>query len=362
MHEGPDHRLGRTAAVAALLIVAAAVWIVLDRTEDRPGWLTAETPGTAVIGRPFEVRVTLKKPVEPSRIDCTLHRANAEKKSWGFLASSGPARPAAGGRTYAFVFTVPEHADTAFAFALVFLSPSGEWAHATRAVTTAYVPVQRDGAAGLSPVPRRTRVFRYPTAAEAERTKAIEIRPQGRPSVWVHPVLGALLLAAAAFSVVKAVRQKSAADLEELRERAAWLGFAVVLAACAGLELSGIAGHVAAWGRRLAQEQSLYEARTAFQKTIMAAMSAAAVGFFILFIRAVRRPGSHRFLWWTGIGLAAYLAISLAKILSFHAIDVIGGMTWLGVSPLDAARGAGALIAFLAAFFALRSRAGRPLI
>jgi hypothetical protein len=361
MREGPDHRLGRAAAVAALLIVAAAVWIVLDRTEDRPGWLTAETPGTAVIGRPFEVRITLENPVEPSQIDCTLHRANADKKDWGFLASSGPARPAAGGRTYAFVFTVPEHADTAFAFALVFLSPSGEWAQATRAATTEYVPVKRDGAAGISPAPRRTQVFRYPTAAEAERTKARGIRPRGRPSIWVHPVLGALLLAAAALSVVKAVRQKPAADPEGPRERAAWLGFAVVLAACAGLELSGLAGHVAAWGRRLAHEQSLYEARTAFQKTIMAAVSAAGVGFFFLFIKAVRRPGPRRFLWWGGMGLAVYLALSFVSVLSFHAVDRVRELLWHGLSPVDAARGAGALMAFLAAFFALRSKAGRPL-
>jgi hypothetical protein len=361
MREGPDHRLGRAAAVAALLIVAAAVWIILDRTEDRPGWLTAETPGTAVIGRPFEVRVTLNKSIEPSQIDCTLHRANAEKKGWGYLASSGPARPAAGGATYAFVFTVPEHAETAFAFALVFLSPSGEWTQATRAVTTEYVPVKRDGAAGISPAPRRTRVFQYPTAAEDERTKARGVRPRGQPSVWVHPILGALLLAAAAFSVLRAFRLKAAADPKELRERAAWLGFAVVLAACAGLELSGFAGHVAAWGRRLAQEQSLYEARTAFQKAIMAAVSAAGVGFFFLFIKAVRRPGPRRFLWWGGMGLAVYLALSSVSVLSFHAVDRVRGLLWHGLSPVDAARGTGALITFLSAFFALRSKTGRPL-
>ena len=360
MREGPDHRLGRAAAVAALIIVAAAVWIILDRTEDRPGWLTAETPGTAVVGRPFEVRVTLNKSIEPSQIDCTLHRANAEKKDWGYLASSGPARTAAGGATYAFVFTVPEHAETAFAFALVFLSPSGEWTQATRAVTTEYVPVLRDGAAGISPAPRRTRVFQYPTPAEAERTKARGVRPRGQPSVWVHPVLGALLLAAAALSAMRA-RQSKAALPEQARDRTVWIAFAAVLAASAVLEISGLAGHFAAWGRRLAQEQSLYEARTAFQKAIMAAVSAAGVGFFFLFIKAVRRPGPRRFLWWGGMGLAVYLALSFVSVLSFHAVDRVRGLLWHGLSPVDTARGTGALITFLSAFFALRPKAGRPL-
>ena len=362
MREGPGHRRTRRAAAgAALLIVAAAVWFLLGRTEDRPGWLTVEAPATAVVGRPFEVRVTLKKSIGSSQIGCTLHHANADKKGWGYLTSSGPARSATGGGTYSFVFTVPEHEDTAFVFALVFLSPTGEWPQALRAANTQYIPIGRGETGAASLAPRRARVFHYPTVAESDKTRTRGVRPPSRPSVWIHPILGALLIAAAALSVFKARRSKPEAPPEQSRDRTVWLAFAAVMAASAVLEASGLAGHFAAWGRHMAKELNVYNARTTFQKAIMAAGSAAAVGLFILFIRAVRKPGSHRFLWWTGIGLAAYLAISFVAVLSFHAVDLARNLTWHGLSPVDGARGAGAIVAFLAALIAVRSKSGRPL-
>jgi len=57
-----------------------------------------------------------------------------------------------------------------------------------------------------------------------------------------------------------------------------------------------------------------------------------------------------------GMGLAAYLAVSFVSLLSFHAVDVVRGMTWHGLSPVDAARGAGALVPLFAAAFALRRK------
>ncbi|MGZ5453364.1 MAG: hypothetical protein ACXW2R_03965, partial [Candidatus Aminicenantales bacterium] len=87
----PNDRYRRrliVAAAAALVLVFAATWVVLDLTEDRPGWLVVEGPETAVVGRPIEFRVRLVKSARPGEIDCTLHHANAEKKGWGHLASS----------------------------------------------------------------------------------------------------------------------------------------------------------------------------------------------------------------------------------------------------------------------------------
>ena len=353
---------GRVAAVAALVLVFAATWIALSLTDDRPGWLIVEAPETVVVGLPLEIRVTLKRSVKATQINCTLHRANAERKGWGYLASSGPSRPAAGGGTYSFVFDqVPEREDTSFAFALIFLSPTGKWEDATLAATAKYLPVTRDDAARADRGLRKTQVYNYPTAAETARAqaKARTERTPGRPSVWVHPLLGLLLLAAAVLSWIKARRSRTAAVPGETGESAVWLAIAVLLAASAAGELSGIAGHITAWGRRLAEVQGVYEFRRPVQKAVMAAVAAASLGFFILFIRAVRKPGPHRALWWAGTGLAAFLAVSLVSVLSFHAVDVARGMVWHGVSPVDAVRGAGALVAFLAAFAAVRQSAGR---
>lgn len=221
-----EKKLKPAGLAVLLVIVFAATWIVLDRTEHSPGWLAVEAPHAAFVGKPLEIRVTLKESVEAAQIVCTLHRAGTDRRLREHVASSGPAREAAGGGTYTF------------------------------------------------------------------------------------------------------------------------------------LELSGVVGHLAAWGRRLAEEGNLYDLRKPFQKALMAAVAAAALGLFFLFIKAMRKTGSHRFVWGVGIGLAAYLSLSFISVLSFHAIDVVRGMTWHGLSPVDAARGAGALVSLFAAVFALSRKNG----
>ncbi len=346
-------RIAAVAAAAALLLVFAATWFALDRSEHRPRWAVAETPGTAVVGGAFEVRVRLAGSVEATKIVCTLHRANAERRGWGYLASSGPAQPAAGGGTYSFDFIVPEKADTAFVFALVYLSPTGEWRDATRAVATALVPIGPED----QPL-RKVALHHYPTAARTAAGRAAgesagPPRPAPRPSPWAHPVLAALLLAAA-FYALRAGRNAPIGRPEAASERRIWLFLAAVLATSAVVEISGFASDLASLGRHLAGQFRVYEYRKLFQKAIMAAAASASLGLFILFIRAMRRPGSRRGLWWAGLGVAEYVVVSFTGVLSFHAVDVFRGLAWHGLSPFDALRGAGAAVALLAAFLAAK--------
>jgi hypothetical protein len=49
-------------------------------------------------------------------------------------------------------------------------------------------------------------------------------------------------------------------------------------------------------------------------------------------------------------------AVSFAGVLSFHAVDVFRDLSWLGVSPFDALRGAGAATALLAAYLTGREK------
>jgi hypothetical protein len=126
----------------------------------------------------------------------------------------------------------------------------------------------------------------------------------------------------------------------------------------AAVEISGLADDLTSIGRRWAQVGRVYEYRRPVQKTVMAAVAAASAGLFFLFIRATRRQGSHRGLWWAGIGLAEYVAVSFAGALSFHAVDVFRGVSWHGVSLFDALRGAGAATALLAAYLSARRKTG----
>jgi hypothetical protein len=349
----------RLAAAAALALVFAATWFVLDRSEHRPRWVVVEAPAAAVVGSAFEVRVRLDKSVEATQVSCTLHRANAERRGWGYLASSGPARPAVGGGTYPFEFVVPEKADTAFVFALVYLSPTGEWREGTRAVATALIPVGPES----RPL-RKVALYHYPTAARTaarrgpEGEGAAPRRPASRPSPWAHSALAALLLAAS-FWALRAGRKASDGAQGMMTEKRIWLVLAAVLAASAVAEISGLAGELASFGRRLAGQVHVYDYRKPFQKALMAVAASASLGLFFLFIKATRRSGTRRGLWWAGLGVADYLVVSFAGVLSFHAVDVFRELAWHGLSPFDALRGAGAVVTFIAAYLAAR-RADAP--
>jgi hypothetical protein len=346
------------AAAAALVLVFAATWLVLDRTEHRPRWVVIEAPKTAAVGQKFEVRVRLERSIEATMISCSLHRANAERRGWGYLASSGPSLPAVGGGTYSFTFDVPEREDTAFAFIIVYLSPTGEWREGTRAVSTELVPVSRGEAGAHIRTLEKIGIHSYRTAATSASMKAGGGRAQRprtgrRTSAWVHSILAALLIIAA-LSAMGAGRKCAVGDPRARGERAVWFLFAGALAVSAAVEISGIAGHIASLGRQLAREQNVYELRRPFQKAVMAAVAAASLGLFFLFIKAAQRPGPHRALWWAAIGVADYLAVSFAGVLSFHAVDVVRDMAWHGLSPFDALRGAGILTAIGAAALSVR--------
>jgi hypothetical protein len=351
-------KMRRAGIVAALVLVFAATWALLDRTENRPGWLTVEAPAAAVVGQPLEIRVKLNKSVETTQISCTLHRAGTDRRLRERVASSGPAREAGGGGTYLFRFDVLDDTSLVFVSAVIYLSPTGSWQDRTQAAHTKLIPVKAAEASRAVYPLKTTSVFASTSAAEDDSAERAARQPRPGPSPWAHPVIFVILLSSAALCRAKAGRKRPDASPIGTRERTIWLAFAAVFVLSAFLELSGVFGHLAAWGRRLAEEGNLYDLRKPFQKGLMAAVAAAALGLFFLFIRAMRKPGSPLFLWWVGMGLAAYLSASFISALSFHAVDVVRGMTWHGLSPVDAARGAGALVSLFAAVFALRRKNG----
>jgi hypothetical protein len=350
----------RVAVAVGLVLMFAATWLLLDRTEHRPGWLSVEAPPLAVVGQPLEIHVTLKRSIEPTEIVCTLHRAGTDRRLREHLASSGPARQAAAGGTYIFRFDLPETKNLFFVSAIIYLSPTGSWRDRTRAAHTKLIPVESTGAGGSATVLTKTPVYHSTSALEDEEAEKAARRPRQEPFPWTHPALFAILLSTAILCGLKASRKKLREGSRGRSERTIWLVFSAVLALCAFLEISGLVGHFASWGRRVAQERNIYDIRKSYQEAIMAAVVAAGFALCILFIKAMRRPGFRRYLWGVGMGLAVYLSVSLIGVLSFHAVDVIRDLTWHGISPVDAGRGAGALVSLFAACLAHVVKAGNP--
>lgn len=348
--------VNRAGGIAVLVLVFLASYVLLDRSEHRPDWLSVEAPQVAFIGGSFEIRATLEDAVRATRIVCTLHRAGSDRRLREHVASSGPVRDVARGGTYSFLFDIPEKENLSFVSAVIYLSPTGSWQDRTLAAHTKLIPVKKGATAGEVRALIKTRVYPSASAADDAAAERAARRPGRGPSPWAHPILFVILLASAMLCLAKAGRKRPEALPEETRDRAVWLAFAAVLALCAFLELSGLVGHLSAWGRRLAMEANLYDLRKPYQKAIMAVVAAGALGLFLLFIRAMKKPGTPHHLWWAGIGLAAYLSVSFVNVLSFHAVDVARGMTWHGISPVDAARGAGTVVSLIAAAIALRSR------
>ena len=80
-----------------LLLLLAAIWVGLLRTERSATWLQAEAPRTHSLGQILPVRVILAAPEDDTRLGVDLHWTTSRREPRGFLSTS-PARPLAAQR------------------------------------------------------------------------------------------------------------------------------------------------------------------------------------------------------------------------------------------------------------------------
>lgn len=125
------------------------------------------------------------------------------------------------------------------------------------------------------------------------------------------------------------------------------------------LEAFDLPGRITELARLASMERNVYELRRPIQGAMAAAGAAGTMILALLFLRAALRSRDHRWLWGTGIGVVVYLSLTLIGMMSFHPVDVLRRMAVLGVSPFHAARGVGAVLALIAAAFALRTKTVR---
>jgi hypothetical protein len=139
---------------------------------------------------------------------------------------------------------------------------------------------------------------------------------------------------------------------------AAWAAFGLTLLLFSVLEAFDVPGRITEWARLASMERDIYEMRRPIQGAAAVTAAAGTAALLAYGLGAAARSRDHRWLWAAGLGVVAYLAITLVGMASFHPVDVLRTVTVLGVSPFHAARGAGAGLALFAAAAALRKTPG----
>ncbi len=362
---GPGNKR-RTVALglAAAGLIFAAAWAVVDlvdrrvRMRDRPDWLTVEASLPAVVGRPFELRVTLADLAGPELIVCGLRWTAADRRITGELASAGPARETRGGEILDFRIEVREKEEMRFVSAVIYLSPTGRWQDRTRGASTELIPVRRGTEAAEVPPPRALRMSRTATPAEQAAQESRRASERRSPPVLLRLLLVVVLLSGGALCGAAAVRQSRGRTRPLLLVRLAWAGIGLILIVSGVLETFDIPDRITEWARLAFMERDIYEMRRPLQGAAAVTAAAVTAALLVFGLGAAARSRDHRWLWAVGVGVVVYLSMTLVGMTSFHPIDVLRRITVLGVSAFHAARGAGAVLALVAAAAALQKTRG----
>jgi hypothetical protein len=348
----------------APLLVFAAVWALLGLFHDPyADWLTVETPRSAVAGRPFDVRVSVRQASEPSILAVSVYVLGWNLKPVGRLPGFHTPAPVHAGDTREFRVDVEPMDKMAYLQFVLWLSPSGDWGTRTAGAGTAPVPVR------TAKLPKGGGEFRELRAFVNDKAPNPEAPfvPGGRPpEPEAYPASSALFRVALAVLLVLGGLAILAAPARRGREghaggsagrdRLLRTALSVLLFLLALSELFLVEGRLAGWGRALILRLDVYNFRQAFQKAGLALIAAAAV-LILVAARTLRRRRGLGSVTLAATALAGYLALSLAGAMSFHYIDVMRGISWNGMSLVDALK---AVCAAVVLFSGVRGfRAGK---
>ena len=360
--------------VAVPVLVFAAVWAFLSSFHDRyADWLTVETPRFAVVGQPFDFRVTVDRASEPSVLAVSVYVLGWNLVPVGRLPGFHPAEPVHAGDTREFRLDWKPVEKMAYVQFVLWLSPTGDWNERTAGADTAPVPVRTGepskAAGGLRPL----RAFLNDKAPNPEGAvlpggKPPETEPYRASSAAFRAVLAALLVLGGLTVLlgparrgrgVNAADAAAVARLGHGKERLVWTAIAFLTFPLALSELLLVESRVAGWGRGVVYRLGLYNFRQVGQKAGLALAAAAVAVLLLLAARTLKRRRDVAPVVLAATAMAVYLALSLAGATSFHYVDVMRGVSWRGVSLVDGLKAVSAA-AVLAAGFRARRRAGNP--
>lgn len=254
---------------------------------------------------------------EPSQLCADLHWANVHDTSNGYLASGGATPVGRQGGSYDLEIRVRATNGLHFVHGIIFLSPTGEWSNHTFAATTDLIPVTS------GPDGREPELVRLPV-----RLLEDHARDRVRPTAIPRLMTALLLLASSvvAWVICGSVASQPGGSNRRLRR---WQVMAAALTLACIWELFGLENWVWMHVRALARAGDVYYSRALFQKAIISVTIAATFVFLCLMWRKQR---SHPVLL---VFFGLYLAISVVNLLSFHSMDNIARLSWLGITLVE---------------------------
>lgn len=288
----------------ALLVLSALAWVALAPPRAPATWLRVEAPPAVIVGQSVPVRIHLDTPPAATRLGVDLHWATARRKPRGFLSHSPAQRVDARRSTYTFELSAPSRDEIGHVYAVIFLSPSGDWEDRSAVATSALIPVRIAGAREpVGPIPV------YDSARDAAPVAAPV--PAGR-----RAIAGLWLLSGLHFW--RRHRRGSQRGRERTGPRQSRsVGLAVACLAAGVWELSNAESSLVHAARSAALESLFYFERSGPQRAAALALLAIAAG---LIVWTLRRSPVHA-TDFAQAGLWLYAGLSLVSLLSLHQTD-----------------------------------------
>ena len=313
----PAIKVGRGELILLVAAMAAAWWW-LGRLGGEVAWLKVEAARHATVGKPLPIRIHIAGLTEPSYLCTDLHWANVRDTSNGYLASGGAKPVGKEGGSFDFEIMVTATNGLHFVHGIIFLSPTGDWGNHTFAATTELIPVTS------GPDDRKPELVRLPVQLLEDHARD-KVRP-----IAIPRLMTALLLLASSV-VAWVICSSIAGNPERANQRhRRWQVLATALTLACIWELFGLENWVGIHVRALARAGDVYYSRAVFQKATISVTIAATFVFLCFWWR--KRRSYQVLLVFFGL----YLAIAAVDLLSFHSIDKYAGLSWHGISLVEA--------------------------
>ncbi len=323
---------------AAFLLVVVFLYIVIRaifaRMEPLANWLTVETPEFAVRGQPFHVRVTFQGIEEETFLCSHLHWSKRNRESQGYLASGRPYPKVQGDGIHEFNILFEDKEELRHLHVIVFLSPTGSWRDRTRGAHTELIPVRDFHKADASPPFKKRKAYvSYEMTNDEPPPDRIRTTHENRLPVRI--AISILFSAGSMCCLGVAIRQRKLDKTTRQKSPLRWAGSAMMFMLFASAELFDLQQGFTDWSRGTAERWDMYFFRKPIQEILTVLIISVAVGSVLFILTNLKQRRQNRNLGLILLGTIIYFVLSVASMLSFHAMDIVGSFAIRGILIVD---------------------------